>query len=145
MVVSPLSEISSAIATASGGIRQPAREPQGPPGCVLVAADGQVLCELATASTAPMTGRNRRYLEVVQRKLGACITARPRRAFRGLANLLKWPGGGRETIDLLALVLQQRRAGRARGRPNGAEVRVPTKTHVLNLLHRAHAIHLGNE
>jgi hypothetical protein len=83
----------------------------------------------------------RHYLAVIQRKPGAFGTGAPflelPPAFRQLQDhMLRKPGGDREMVDILSLVLAARRTGRACRRGTGAGEGVPTKTHVLNLLHR---------
>jgi hypothetical protein len=58
-------------------------------------------------------------------------------AFRGLQqHLLKRPGGDREMVEILALVLQHDEEAVLCAVELAIEAGVPTKTHVLNLLHR---------
>ncbi len=83
----------------------------------------------------------RHYLAVVQRKPGALRNGAPfaelPEAFRTLQqHLLKKPGGDREMVDILALVLQHDEDAVLLAVEMALEDRVPTKTHVLNLLHR---------
>ena len=83
----------------------------------------------------------RHYLAVVQRKPGALRNGAPFAelpdAFRTLQqHLLKKPGGDREMVDILALVLQHDEQAVLSAVEMALEAGVPTKTHVLNLLHR---------
>jgi hypothetical protein len=58
-------------------------------------------------------------------------------AFRRLqAMLLKRPGGDREMVDILALVLHHDEQAVLCAVEMALEAGVPTKTHILNLLHR---------
>ena len=50
--------------------------------------------------------------------------------------MLKAPGGDREMVDILALVLQHDEQAVLVAVEMALEAGVPTKTHVLNLLHR---------
>ena len=72
--------------------------------------------------------------------LEPCVTARlsvelpP--AFRALQQrLLKTPGGDREMVEILALVLQHDEQAVLAAVELALEAGVPTKTHILNLLH----------
>ncbi len=57
-------------------------------------------------------------------------------AFRQLQDLmLRRPGGDREMVDILALVLQQDEQAVLTAVEMALAAGVPTKTHVLNLLH----------
>lgn len=83
----------------------------------------------------------RHYLAVVQRKPGALRNGAPfvelPEAFRTLQqHLLKKPGGDREMVDILALVLQHDEQAVLSAVDMALTSGVPTKTHVLNLLHR---------
>ena len=83
----------------------------------------------------------RHYLAVVQRKPGALRNGAPfielPDAFRTLQQyLLKKPGGDREMVDILALVLQHDEQAVLSAVDMALKSGVPTKTHVLNLLHR---------
>jgi hypothetical protein len=78
---------------------------------------------------------------VIQRKPGALRNGAPflemPEAFRRLqASLLKRPGGDREMVEILALVLQHDEQIVLQAVELALEGGVPTKTHVLNLLHR---------
>ena len=58
-------------------------------------------------------------------------------AFRTLQQqLLKKPGGDREMVDILALVLQHDEQAVLSAVDAALKSGVPTKTHILNLLHR---------
>jgi hypothetical protein len=58
-------------------------------------------------------------------------------AFKRLQqHLLKRPGGDREMVEILALVLQHDEQAVLGAVEMALDAGVPTKTHVLNLLHR---------
>jgi len=83
----------------------------------------------------------RHYLAVIQRKPGALRNGAPFTelpdGFRHLqAHLLKHPGGDREMVEILALVLQHDEQAVLCAVELALEAGVPTKTHILNLLHR---------
>jgi len=110
---------------------------------IVVAAEGQIVCEHARVfarshdrkSTATVYDW-RHYLAVLQRKPGALRNGAPFAelppAFRTLQQrLLKTPGGDREMVEVLALVLQHDEQAVL-----ALEAGAPTKMHILNLLHR---------
>ena len=114
---------------------------------IVIAAEGQVICEhrriIDRSHDRP--GQTvydwRHYLAVVQRKPGALRNGAPFAelpdAFRALQqHLLRKPGGDREMVDILALVLQHDEQAVLSAVELALEAGVPTKTHVLNLLHR---------
>jgi transposase len=117
------------------------------PDRLVVAAEGQILCEHTR-----IIQRNhklpaktiydwRHYLAVVQRKPGALRNGAPflelPPAFKQLQDhMLRKPGGDREMVDILALVLQHDEQAVLIAVELALEEGVPTKTHVLNLLHR---------
>ena len=114
---------------------------------LVVAAEGQILCEHArliqrSHDVPPRTIYDwRHYLAVVQRKPGALRNGAPfaelPKAFRQLQDhMLRKPGGDREMVDILALVLQHDEQAVLIAVEMAMEAGVPTKTHVLNLLHR---------
>ena len=134
----------------AGVLRQPAGQPAGLPGSARGRGRGADRLRARAGDPAlPSTCRRRtiydwrHYLAVIQRKPGALRNGAPfaelPEAFRhaAAASAASSPGGDREMVEILALVLQHDEAGRAgvpwkwRWRPG-----VPTKTHVLNLLHR---------
>ena len=83
----------------------------------------------------------RHYLAVIQRKPGALRNGAPFTempdAFRKLqAQLLRRPGGDREMVDVLALVLQHDEQAVLCAVELALEDGVATKTHILNILHR---------
>jgi hypothetical protein len=83
----------------------------------------------------------RHYLAVVQRKPGALRNGAPfaelPKGFRQLQeHMLRRPGGDREMVDILALVLHHDEQAVLTAVEMALEAGVPTKTHVLNLLHR---------
>lgn len=117
------------------------------PDRVVVAAEGLTVCEhrriIDRSHDRP--GQTiydwRHYLAVVQRKPGALRNGAPFAelpdAFRSLQqHLLKKPGGDREMVEILALVLQHDEEAVLLAVEMALEAGVPTKTHVLNLLHR---------
>jgi transposase len=83
----------------------------------------------------------RHYLSVVQRKPGALRNGAPfaelPESFRQLqAKLLKRPGGDREMVDILALVLLHDEQRVEQAVTEALKVEQPSKQHVLNCLSR---------
>jgi len=114
---------------------------------LVVAAEGQIVCEHARIidrrhDTAGQTVYDwRHYLAVLQRKPGALRNGAPfvelPEGFRRLqASLTKQPGGDREMVEILALVLHHDEQAVLAAVELALEAGVPTKTHVLNVLHR---------
>ncbi len=114
---------------------------------IVVAAEGQLICEHRRIIDRSHDGPGqtvydwRHYLAVLQRKPGALRNGAPfvelPDAFRTLQQqLLRKPGGDREMVDILALVLQHDEQAVLSAVELALEAGVPTKTHVLNLLHR---------
>jgi hypothetical protein len=114
---------------------------------IVVAAEGQLLCEHRRVidrrhDTMGHTVYDwRHYLAVLQRKPGALRNGAPFTelpvAFRQLqATLLKQPGGDREMVEVLALVLHHDEQAVLTAVELALEAGVPTKMHVLNVLHR---------
>ena len=113
---------------------------------IVIAAEGQILCEHARivdrSHHAAMTIYDwRHYLAVVQRKPGALRNGAPfvdmPDGFRQLqGHLLKRAGGDREMVEILALVLQHDEQAVLCAVELALEAGVPTKTHILNILHR---------
>ncbi|WP_034997871.1 IS21 family transposase [Beijerinckia mobilis] len=114
---------------------------------IVIAAEGQILCEHARIieRSHNLPGRTvydwRHYLTVIQRKPGALRNGAPFTempdAFRQLqSHLLKRDGGDREMVEILALVLQHDELAVLCAVELALEAGVPTKTHILNLLHR---------
>ena len=114
---------------------------------IVIAAEGQVLCEHSRIieRSHHSGGRTvydwRHYLAVIQRKPGALRNGAPFAGmpdgFRRLqAHLLKRVGGDREMVEILALVLQHDEQGVLCAVELALEAGVPTKTHILNILHR---------
>ncbi len=117
------------------------------PDRLVVAAEGNVLCEhdrviQRSHQLPPRTIYDwRHYLSVVQRKPGALRNGAPflelPNAFSQLqGHMLRRPGGDREMVDILALVLQHDEQAVLTAVELALAEGVPTKTHVLNLLHR---------
>ncbi|HTG05932.1 MAG TPA: IS21 family transposase [Bradyrhizobium sp.] len=113
---------------------------------IVVAAEGQVLAEHPRHFDRHHTsGRTiydwRHYLSVVQRKPGALRNGAPfadlPEGFRRLqAILLKRPGGDREMVEILALVLHHDEQAVLTAVELALESGVASKPHVLNLLAR---------
>lgn len=114
---------------------------------LVIVAEGAVICthERIIERSHRQPGRViydwRHYLAVVQRKPGALRNGAPfvemPEAFRKLQSLmLRKPGGDREMVDILSLVLQHDEQAVLCAVEMALEAGVPTKTHVLNLLHR---------
>jgi len=117
------------------------------PDRIVIAAEGRILCEHGRiiARSHHLPGRIvydwRHYLAVIQRKPGALRNGAPFTempdAFRQLqGHLLKRPGGDREMVEILALVLHHDEQAVLCAVELALEAGVPTKTHVLNILHR---------
>ncbi|MBK7284429.1 MAG: IS21 family transposase [Sphingomonadales bacterium] len=117
------------------------------PDRVVIAAEGRILCEheRIIARSHHLPGRIvydwRHYLAVIQRKPGALRNGAPfielPQAFRQLqGHLLRRPGGDREMVEILSLVLQHDEQAVLCAAELALEAGVPTKTHVLNILHR---------
>jgi len=117
------------------------------PDRLVIAAEGRVLCEHVRVidRSHHVPGRTiydwRHYLAVIQRKPGALRNGAPfiemPAAFRQLqGQLLRHPGGDREMVDILALVLQHDEQAVLCAVELALEAGVPTKTHILNILHR---------
>ncbi len=114
---------------------------------IVIAAEGRILCEHGRiiARSHHLPGRIvydwRHYLAVIQRKPGALRNGAPftemPEAFRQLqGHLLKRPGGDREMVEILSLVLQHEEQAVLCAVELALEAGVPTTTHILNILHR---------
>ena len=130
------------------------------PDRLVVAAEGNILCEHVRViqrnhKLPPQTIYDwRHYLAVIQRKPGALRNGAPflempipfrqlqeqmlrRPPSHGLqANRCRATGGDREMVDILALVLHHDEQAILAAVEMALAAGVPTKTHVLNLLHR---------
>jgi hypothetical protein len=117
------------------------------PNRLVIAAEGQIVCEhvrlIDRSHNKP--GRTiydwRHYLAVVQRKPGALRNGAPfldmPEAFQHLqSHLLKRPGGDREMVEILSLVLHHDEQAVLSAVELALEAGVATKTHILNVLHR---------
>ena len=114
---------------------------------IVIAAEGQIVCEHARVFARSHDHKSvtvydwRHYLAVIQRKPGALRNGAPFTelppAFRTLQQrMLKTPGGDREMVEILALVLQHDEQAVLTAVELALEAGAPTKTHILNLLHR---------
>ena len=110
-------------------------------------AEGQTVCEHARIiershrKPGKVIYEWRHYLAVIQRKPGALRNGAPFTempdAFRQLQDhMLRKEGGDREMVDILSLVLQHNEDDVLCAVELALEAGVPTKTHILNLLHR---------
>jgi len=116
------------------------------PDRLVIVAEGHVICtHERIIERSHRLGRViydwRHYLAVVQRKPGALRNGAPfvemPDAFRKLQDqMLRKPGGDREMVDILSLVLHHDEQAVLCAVQMALEAGVPTKTHVLNLLHR---------
>jgi hypothetical protein len=114
---------------------------------IVVVAEGQIVCEHCRVFARSHERKStttvydwRHYLAVVQRKPGALRNGAPFAelppAFRALQQrMLKTPGD-REMVEILALVLQHDEQAVLAAVELALEAGAPTKTHILNLLHR---------
>ena len=114
---------------------------------LVVVAEGNIVCEHVriVERSHDVPGRTvydwRHYLAVIQRKPGALRNGAPfadmPEAFRALqGQLLRRPGGDREMVEILALVLQHDEQAVLCAVELALEDGVASKTHVLNVLHR---------
>ena len=114
---------------------------------IVIVAEGQVVCEHRRVFARSHNRQSttvydwRHYLAVLQRKPGALRNGAPFAelppAFRTLQQrLLKTSGGDREMVEILALVLQHDEQAVLAAVELAIEAGAPTKTHILNLLHR---------
>ena len=114
---------------------------------LVVCAEGQVICEHQRIiernhhSSGQTVYDWRHYLAVLQRKPGALRNGAPFEqlpaGFKRLqATLLKQPGGDREMVEILSLVLHHDEQAVLAAVELALEAGVASKTHVLNVLHR---------
>jgi hypothetical protein len=112
---------------------------------IVVAAEGQIVCEHCRIIERSHDGPGRtvydwrHYLAVIQRKPGALRNGAPftelPEAFKRLQqHLLRKPGGDREMVEIL--VLQHDEQIVLTAVEMALQAGVPTKVHILNLLHR---------
>jgi transposase len=117
------------------------------PDRIVVVAEGKIVCEHARiiARSHDQPGRTvydwRHYLAVIQRKPGALRNGAPFAAMpdafgRLQQHLLKQPGGDREMVEILALILHHDEQAVLCAVELALTDGAPTKTHILNLLHR---------
>jgi len=117
------------------------------PARLVIVAEGQTVCthERIIDRSHRKPGRViydwRHYLAVIQRKPGALRNGAPFTEmpdiFRRLQDhMLRKEGGDREMVDILSLVLHHDESAVLRAVELALEAGVPTKTHILNLLHR---------
>ena len=114
---------------------------------IVVAAEGNIICEHQRVIERRHDGPGatvydwRHYLAVLQRKPGALRNGAPFAelpvAFKKLqVELLKKPGGDREMVEVLALVLHHEEQAVLTAVEMALEVGVLTKMYVINVLHR---------
>jgi transposase len=114
---------------------------------IVVAAEGQIICDHRRVFARSHDRQSttvydwRHYLAVIQRQPGALRNGAPfaelPAALRSLQqSLLKKPGGDREMVEILALVLQHDEQAVLAAVELALAAGAPTKTHILNLLHR---------
>ena len=114
---------------------------------LVVVAEGNIVCEHVriVERSHDVPGRTvydwRHYLAVIQRKPGALRNGAPFTdmpdAFRALqGQLRRRPGGDREMVEILALVLQHDEQAVLCAVELALEDGVASKTHILNVLHR---------
>ena len=114
---------------------------------LVVVAEGQTVCthdrviERSHHKPGKVIYDWRHYLAVIQRKPGALRNGAPftemPEAFRHLQDhMLRKEGGDREMVDILSLVLHHDEDAILCAVELALEAGVPTKTHILNLLHR---------
>ena len=114
---------------------------------LIAVGEGQVICEHQRIIDRTHSGPGRtiydwrHYLAVVQRKPGALRNGAPflelPDAFKRLQHhLLRHPGGDREMVEILALVLHHDEHTVLAAVESALQAGVPSKTHILNLLHR---------
>jgi hypothetical protein len=117
------------------------------PDKLVVAAEGHVVCEHPRVIDRTHNGPGRtvydwrHYLAVIQRKPGALRNGAPflelPEAFKRLQHhLLRCVGGDREMVEILALVLHHDEQAVLVAVELALEDGVPSKTHILNRLHR---------
>jgi hypothetical protein len=117
------------------------------PNRLVVVAEGAVVCthnriiDLSHRKPGRVIYDWRHYLAVIQRKPGALRNGAPftemPEAFRCLQDhMLRKQGGNREMVDILSLVLHHDEDAVLCAVDLALEAGGPTKTHVLNLLHR---------
>jgi hypothetical protein len=120
------------------------------PARLVVVAEGQIVCEHPRVIDRTHNGPGRtiydwrHYLAVIQRKPGALRNGAPflelPDAFGRLQqHLLRRPGGDREMVEILALVLHHDEQAVLVAVELALEDGVPSKTHILNRLHRTKA------
>ena len=114
---------------------------------LVVAAEGQIICEHQRLIERNHHGAGqtvydwRHYLAVLQRKPGALRNGAPFQelpvAFKRLQTaLLMQPGGDREMVEVLALVLHHDEQAVLAAVELALESGAASKTHILNVLHR---------
>ncbi len=114
---------------------------------LVVAAEGQVITEHSRVieRNHSVSGKTiydwRHYLSVLQRKPGALRNGAPFAEFpdgfkRLQSQLLKRPGGDREMVEILALVLHHDEQAVLTAVEMALDCGMPSKQHVLNLLGR---------
>lgn len=114
---------------------------------LIVVAEGRTVCvhDRIIERSHQKPGRViydwRHYLAVIQRKPGALrngapFTEMPEAFLRLQDHILRKEGGDREMVDILSLVLHHDEDDVLCAVDLALDAGVPTKTHILNLLHR---------
>ncbi len=114
---------------------------------LVIVAEGQTVCsheriiDRSHRKPGKVIYEWRHYLAVIQRKPGtlrngAPFTEMPDTFRRLQDHMLRKEGGDREMVDILSLVLHHDESAVPRAVEMALEAGVPTKTHILNLLHR---------
>jgi len=114
---------------------------------IKIVAEGQVICtheriiDRSRRKPSRVIYNWRHYLAVIQRKPGALRNGAPftqmPESFRLLQDqMLRKEGGDRDMVDILSLVLHHDESTVLCAVELALEAGVPTKTHILNLLHR---------
>ncbi len=130
-----------------GQLCEPPRQPARLPERLIVVAEGRTVCvhDRIIERSHQKPGRViydwRHYLAVIQRKPGALrngapFTEMPEAFLRLQDHILRKEGGDREMVDILSLVLHHDEDDVLCAVDLALDAGVPTKTHILNLLHR---------
>ena len=114
---------------------------------IVVAAEGQIICEHRRVLPALTNEEYDHRLRLASLSGGHSTQARRVAQWRAIyriparlrtlqQHMLKTPGGDREMVEILALVLQHDEQAVLTAVELALEAGAPTKTHILNVLHR---------